>query len=77
MTNHNVETCKKKKEQTTMATREATQPSQKPHKASSHACYICGLNGHKMKNCPKFVKMKKMFHGKFVVVVEVQLVVDT
>ncbi len=27
MTNHNVETCRKKKEQTTMATTEATQPS--------------------------------------------------
>jgi hypothetical protein len=29
MTNHNVKTCIKKKEQTTMATIEATQPSQK------------------------------------------------
>jgi hypothetical protein len=30
MTNHNVETHKKKKEQTTMATIKAAQPSQKP-----------------------------------------------
>ncbi len=30
MTNHNVETCRKKKEQTTVAIIEATQPSQKP-----------------------------------------------
>ncbi len=29
MTNHNVETCRKKKEQTMVATIEATQPSQK------------------------------------------------
>jgi len=29
MTNHNVETCKKKKEQITMATTEVAQPSQK------------------------------------------------
>jgi hypothetical protein len=30
MTNHNVETCRKKKEETTVATTEATQPNQKP-----------------------------------------------
>jgi len=26
---------------------------------------------------PKFTEMHKMFHGKYVIVVEVQLVVDT
>jgi hypothetical protein len=26
-------------------------------KTSSYACHICGLNGHKMTNCPKFVEM--------------------
>ncbi len=57
MTNHNVETCKKKKEQTTMATIEATQPSEKTQKSYSYACHICGFNGHKMTNCPKFAKM--------------------
>jgi hypothetical protein len=40
-----------------MATIEATQPSQKPHKTSLYACHICGLNGHKMIDCPKFAKM--------------------
>jgi hypothetical protein len=30
-----------------------------------------------MIDCPKFVEMQKMFDGKFVVVVEVQLVVET
>ncbi len=30
-----------------------------------------------MTYCPKFVKMQKMFHGKFVIVIEVQLVVET
>ncbi len=30
-----------------------------------------------MTYCPKFVKMQKMFHGKFVMVIEVQLVVET
>jgi hypothetical protein len=30
-----------------------------------------------MINCPKFVKMQKMFHGKFVVVIEVQHVAKT
>ncbi len=28
-----------------------------------------------MTNCPKFVKMQKMFHGKFVIVAKVQHVV--
>ncbi len=35
MTNHNVETCRKKKEQTTLATTKATQPNQKTQKTSS------------------------------------------
>ncbi len=57
MTNHNVETCRKKKKQTTMVITEAAQPSQKTQKTSSYACHIYGLNGHKMTDCPKFVKM--------------------
>ncbi len=71
MTNHNVETCRKKRQQTTVATKEATQPSQKPQKTFSYACHIYGLNGHKMIDCPKFTKMQKMFHGKSVTIVEV------
>jgi hypothetical protein len=73
--NHNVETCIKKKEQTTVATLKAT-PNQKPQKTSSYACHICVLNGHKITNCLKFAKMQKMFHGKFVAIVKVQPVVD-
>ncbi len=30
-----------------------------------------------MINCPKFAKMEKMFHGKFMTVEEVQLVAET
>jgi phosphopantothenate synthetase len=30
-----------------------------------------------MIDCPKFAKMQKMFHGKYVIVVEVQPVVKT
>jgi hypothetical protein len=30
-----------------------------------------------MTDCPKFVEMKKMFHGKFVAIVKVQPIVDT
>jgi hypothetical protein len=77
MINHNVETCKKKKELTTVVTTKATQPSQKTNKTSSYAWHICGLNGHKVIDCPKFVKMQKMFHGKSVTIVKVQLVVET
>ncbi len=49
MINHNVETCKKK-EQTTVATIEATPLSRKPQKTLSYTCHNCGLNGHKMTN---------------------------
>ncbi len=49
----------------------ATQPNQKPQKASSYACHICGLNGHKMMNCLKFANMQKMFYGKFVAIAKV------
>ncbi len=57
MTNHNVETCKKKKKQTIMATIKAIQTNQKPQKTSSYACHNYGLNGHKMIDCLKFVEM--------------------
>jgi len=77
MTNHNVETCKKKKGQTMVATTKATKPSQKIEKTSLYACHICGSNGHKVIDCPKFVKMQKMFHGEHVIIVEVQLVTET
>ncbi len=71
MTNHNVETCIKKKEHTIMATTKAAQPNQKLQKTSLYAYHICGLNGHKMIDCPKFIEMQKMFHGKSVIVVHV------
>jgi hypothetical protein len=77
MTNHNVETCKKKKEQTMVATIEAAQPSQKTQKTSSYACHIYGLNGYKMIDCAKFDEMQKMFHGKFVTIIEVQPIAET
>jgi hypothetical protein len=60
-----------------MVTTKVAQPSQKPQKKFSYACHICGLNGHKMTNCAKFVEMQKMFHGKFVVVAKVKLLVET
>jgi len=60
-----------------MVTKEITQPSQKPHKTSSYACCMCGLNGHKMINCLKFTEMQKMFHGKYVTIIKVQPIVET
>ncbi len=59
-----------------MVATKATQQSQKPQKTSSYASHICGLNGHKMIDYPKFTEMQKMFHAKFVNVVEVQLIVE-
>jgi hypothetical protein len=60
-----------------VATIETTQPNQKPQKTSSYAYHIYGLNGHKMTNCLKFTEIHKMFHGKYVIVVEVQPFVET
>ncbi len=77
MINHNVETCKKKKDSTMVATIEATQPSQKTQKTSSYACDICGLNEHQMIDSPKFVEMPKMFHGTSITIAKVQPFVET
>jgi len=37
---------------------------------------MCGLNGHKMIDCLKFTEMQKMFHGKYVTIIEVQPIVE-
>jgi hypothetical protein len=37
---------------------------------------MCGLNGHKMTDCLKFTEMQKMFHGKYVTIIEVQPIVE-
>ncbi len=60
-----------------MVTIEVAQITKKSQKTSSYACHICGLNGHKMTDCPKFIEMQKMFHGKFVIVVDVQPIART
>jgi len=65
-----VEPCRKKKEQTTMATTKAAQSNKKPQKTSLYAYHICSLNGHKMKNYPKFIEMK-MFYGKSMIIAKV------
>jgi predicted HTH transcriptional regulator len=75
--NHNVEINHRKKKQTMVVVIEVTQLSQKPHKTSSYACHIYCFNGHKMTNCPKFVEMQKMFHGKVVTITKVQPIVET
>jgi hypothetical protein len=49
----------------------------KTQKTSSYACHICGLNGHKTIDCPKFVKMHKMFNGESVIVTKVQPIAET
>jgi hypothetical protein len=54
----------KKKEESTIAMTKATTHNQKVQKTISYACPICGLNGHKMIDYPKFVEMQKMFQGK-------------
>jgi len=77
MINHNVKTCRKKKEQTIMVATKVAQLKQKPQKTSLYVYHIYGLNGHKMTDCPKFIAIKKLFHGKFVTIVKVQPIVKT
>jgi hypothetical protein len=60
-----------------MAITKVAQPSQKLQKTSLYVCHICGLNGHKMTDCPKFTKMQKMFHGKFMTITKLQLITET
>jgi hypothetical protein len=43
-----------------MATTKVTQLNKKSQKTSLYVCHIYGLNGHKMIDCPKFTKTKKM-----------------
>ncbi len=35
------------------------------------------MNGHKIIDYPKFTEMRKMFHGKFMLIVEVQPITET
>jgi hypothetical protein len=60
-----------------VATIEVAQLSQKPQETSSYACHICGLYGHKIIECPKFVEMSKMFHRKLVAIKKVQPISKT
>ncbi len=46
-----------KKEPIVTTTTKVTTQTQKLQKIASCACHICGMNGHKMIDCPKFVKM--------------------
>lgn len=34
-------------------------------------CYVCGLVGHKMVECPRFAKMQKMFKDKNAKLIEI------
>jgi hypothetical protein len=59
-----------------VATTKAARPSQKSQKTSSYACHIYGLHGYKLIDCPKFINMQNMFHGKSMIVAEVQLIAE-
>lgn len=59
--NHNVETCKSKKEEPILAITKATTQAGKPPNPILH---ICGIVGHKLTNCPRFGEMQSMFKGK-------------
>jgi hypothetical protein len=45
------------KKEPIVTTTKATTHNYKLQKTASCACHICGMNGHKMIDYPKFVKM--------------------
>jgi hypothetical protein len=56
-TNHDVETCKNKKEEPTIATTKAIAQVGKPLRPWNYPCHICGIMGHKLTNCSWFGEM--------------------
>ncbi len=63
-TNHNVESCKNKKEEPTIVTIEVTSQVGKPLGLLKYPCHICGIVGHKLMNYPRFGEMQNMFKDK-------------
>jgi hypothetical protein len=55
--NHNVETCRVKKKEPIVTTTKAIIHNQKLQKTASCACHICDMDGHKIIDYPKIVKM--------------------
>ncbi len=63
-TNHNIETCRSKKEEPIVAAIEATTKVSKPPRLLNYPCHIYGIVGHKLTNCPRFNEMQSMFKDK-------------
>jgi hypothetical protein len=60
--NHNVETCKSKEpNELVQIIAKVTTQANKPPKPVKYSYHICGIGGHKLMKCPRFVKMQKMF----------------
>ncbi len=60
-TNHNMETCRgKKEEEPTITTIEAIIQVGKAPRPLNYPCHICGIVGHKLMNCLKFGEMQNM-----------------
>jgi hypothetical protein len=60
--NHNVETCKSKEpNELVQIIAKVTTQANKPPKLVKYSYHICGIGGHKLMKCPRFVKMQKMF----------------
>ncbi len=63
-TNHNIETCKSKKEEPIVDVTKVTIQVSKPPRLINYPCHICGIVGHKLTNCPRFNEMQSMFKDK-------------
>ncbi len=62
-TNHNIKTCRSKKEELIVIAKAATQVG-KPPRLLNYPCHIFGIVGHKLTNCPRFNEMQSMFKDK-------------
>jgi hypothetical protein len=63
-TNHNIETCKSKKEKPIVTATKATTQVGKPPRLLNYPCHICGIVGHKLMNYPRFGEMQNMLKDK-------------
>jgi hypothetical protein len=66
----------KKKDELVIILFEVAIPKNKYFEPMKYHCHICGMIGHRMVNCPRFVKMYNTFKDKVTRPLDNQLVVD-
>jgi len=62
--NHNVKTCRSKKEELIVVVTRATTQASKPPKLLNDLNHICGIMDHKLTNYQRFGEMQSIFKDK-------------